>query len=75
MPSKLAEFTSETSLWLAKALVLCELANSTSAARRDIAANAVSVNAQKVQDEQMQLTKGEYILQVGKRKFAKLKVL
>gem|GEM_PF-3644317 len=43
--------------------------------RRDIAANAVSVNAQKVQDEQMQLTKGEYILQVGKRKFAKLKVL
>lgn len=74
-PSKLAEFTSETSLWLAKALVLCELANSTSAARRDIAANAVSVNAQKVQDEQMQLTKGEYILQVGKRKFAKLKVL
>lgn len=74
-PSKLAEFTSETSLWLAKALVLCELESSTSAARRDIAANAVSVNAQKVQDEQMQLTKGEYILQVGKRKFAKLKVL
>lgn len=48
--------------------------NSTSAARRSINANAVSVNSQKVSDEQMQLSAGEYILQVGKRKFAKLKV-
>ncbi len=74
LPSDMAEFTSDESIWLAKALVLCELESSTSAARRDIAANAVSVNSQKVQDEQLQLDKGEYILQVGKRKFAKLKV-
>ena len=74
MPSDIAEFASDESIWLAKALVLCELESSTSAARRDIAANAVSVNSQKVQDEQLQLDKGEYILQVGKRKFAKLKV-
>lgn len=74
VPSDIAEFTSDERIWLAKALVLCELESSTSAARRDINANAVSVNSQKVQDEQMQLNKGEYILQVGKRKFAKLKV-
>ncbi|MEE6548491.1 hypothetical protein, partial [Campylobacter jejuni] len=37
-------------------------------------ANAVSVNSQKVSDEQMYLEQGEYILQIGKRKFAKLKV-
>ncbi|EOJ9175211.1 tyrosine--tRNA ligase, partial [Campylobacter jejuni] len=50
------------------------LESSTSAARRSISANAVSVNSQKVSDEQMYLEQGEYILQIGKRKFAKLKV-
>lgn len=74
LPSHMSEFTSDEKIWLAKALVLCGLSNSTSAARRDIVANAVSVNSQKEQDEQRQLEKGEYILQVGKRKFAKLKV-
>lgn len=74
MPSDMAEFSVENSIWLAKALVLCGLESSTSAARRDISANAVSVNSQKVCNEQLQLDKGEYILQVGKRKFAKLKV-
>lgn len=74
VPSDMAEFSAENSIWLAKALVLCGLESSTSAARRDISANAVSVNSQKVRDEQLQLDKGEYILQVGKRKFAKLKV-
>lgn len=74
IPSEMAEFVVENSIWLAKALVVCELESSTSAARRDIAANAVSVNSQKVRNEQLQLDKGEYVLQVGKRKFAKLKV-
>lgn len=41
--------------------------------RRSISANAVSVNSQKVSDEQMYLEQGEYILQIGKRKFAKIK--
>lgn len=74
MPSIIAEFECEGEIWLAKALCLCELESSTSAARRDIKANAVSVNSSKVQDENLQLKSGEYILQVGKRKFAKLKV-
>ncbi|ECL3149773.1 tyrosine--tRNA ligase [Campylobacter coli] len=74
LPSDIKEFEIEGEIWLAKALVECGLENSTSAARRSINANAVSVNSQKVSDEQMQLGTGEYILQVGKRKFAKLKV-
>ncbi|ENI2521957.1 tyrosine--tRNA ligase [Campylobacter coli] len=74
LPSDIKEFKIEGEIWLAKALVECGLENSTSAARRSINANAVSVNSQKVSDEQMQLGTGEYILQVGKRKFAKLKV-
>ena len=74
LPSQMPEFTHNGELWLAKALVLCGLEASTSNARRDIKANAVSVNSQKISDEQMQLSKGEFILQVGKRKFARLKV-
>lgn len=74
LPSSMPEFEVEGEIWLAKALVLCGLENSSSAARRSISAKAVSVNSQKTQEEQMQLGVGEYILQVGKRKFAKLKV-
>lgn len=74
LPSDIKEFNISGSIWLAKALVECGLEPSTSSARRSINANAVSVNSQKIKDEQMQLEKGEYILQVGKRKFAKLKV-
>ncbi|MCW1360610.1 tyrosine--tRNA ligase [Campylobacter sp. CCS1377] len=75
LPSQMEEFSVNGTIWLAKALVECGLENSTSSARRSIGANAVSVNSQKVKDEQMQLTQGEYILQVGKRKFAKLRVI
>ncbi|EAJ0325222.1 tyrosine--tRNA ligase [Campylobacter lari] len=75
LPSDMPSFTLEGSIWLAKAIVECKMESSTSAARRLINSNAVSVNGEKVQDEQFQLESGEYILQVGKRKFAKLKVV
>lgn len=75
LPSEITKFEiGGGSVWLAKALVECGLENSTSAARRAIVANSVSVNSQKIRDEQMQLELGEYILQIGKRKFARLKV-
>jgi tyrosyl-tRNA synthetase len=47
---------------------------STSQARRDIKQGAVKIDQQKVSDEQLQLENGEYVLQVGKRKFARVKV-
>ncbi|OCX42578.1 tyrosine--tRNA ligase [Campylobacter ornithocola] len=75
LPSDMPSFTLEGSIWLAKAIVECKMEISTSAARRLINSNAVSINGKKVQDEQFQLENGEYILQVGKRKFAKLKVI
>lgn len=74
LPSEIKEFEIKGRIWLAKALVECALESSTSAARRSINANSVSVNSQKISDEQIYLDSGEYILQVGKRKFAKLKV-
>jgi tyrosyl-tRNA synthetase len=45
---------------------------STSQARRDIKQGAIKVNQEKISDEKLNLTTGEYILQVGKRKFAKV---
>ncbi len=74
LPSDIAEFEAQKLVWIAQALVDCKIEPSTSQARRDIKQNAVSVNQKKISDPQLQLEVGEYILQVGKRKFAKLKV-
>ncbi len=74
LPSEMEEFTLQGPIWIAKALVECKIEPSTSQARRDILAGAVRVNKEKINDKDLHLEEGEYILQVGKRKFAKLKV-
>ena len=75
IPADIETFVSnESPIWIAKALVDCGLEISTSQARRDIKQGAVKLDQEKVDDEQLQLECGEYILQVGKRKFIKLKV-
>ena len=74
IPTEINEFSCEGEIWIAQALVNCEIEPSTSQARRDIKQGAVKVNQEKISDIKLQLSNGEYILQVGKRKFAKLKV-
>ena len=74
IPSDIKEYTLQGPLWIAKALVEANISPSTSQSRRDIKQGAVKINQEKVSDEQLQLQAGEYILQVGKRKFAKVKV-
>ncbi|EQB39398.1 tyrosyl-tRNA synthetase [Sulfurimonas hongkongensis] len=74
IPTEIEEFSADGDIWIAKALVDCNLEPSTSQARRDIKQGAVKINQEKISDIELQLTKGEYVLQVGKRKFAKLKV-
>jgi tyrosyl-tRNA synthetase len=74
IPTDIPEFSCDGEVWIAKALVDCNIEPSTSQARRDIKQGAVKINQDKVSDMQLQLIPGEYILQVGKRKFAKLKV-
>lgn len=75
IPSDIDEFVFDGAIWICKALVDAKLEPSTSQARRDIAQGAVKLNQQKVEDEQLQLKAGEYVAQVGKRKFAKIKVI
>ncbi len=74
IPSDIEEFDMSAPIWICKALVDSKVEISTSQARRDIAQGAVKLDSVKVTDEQLQLDCGEYIIQVGKRKFAKLKV-
>ncbi len=74
IPTDIKEFSCDGEVWIAKALVDCNIEPSTSQARRDIKQGAVKINQEKIDDIQLQLTTGVYILQVGKRKFAKLKV-
>ncbi|MDX1294700.1 MAG: tyrosine--tRNA ligase [Sulfurimonadaceae bacterium] len=74
IPTDINEYELEGPIWIAKALVECQISPSTSQSRRDIKQGAVKIDQQKISDEQLQLEAGEYILQVGKRKFARAKV-
>ncbi len=74
LPADIPLFSLEGPIWIAKALVEAKISPSTSQSRRDIKQGAVKIDQEKIDDEQLQLPSGEYILQVGKRKFAKVKV-
>lgn len=74
LPDSMPEFTFDGPLWIAKALVDSGLEPSTSQARRDIDAGALRINQNKSTERDLQLSSGEYILQIGKRRFAKIKV-
>lgn len=76
LPTDIECFTIKGSpLWIVKALVECKMCSTNSEARRKIAENAVSINQSKISDDKMELNVGEYVLQVGKKSFAKLKVV
>ena len=74
IPTDIEEFEVEEGIWICKALMDVGIEPSTSQARRDIKQGAVRVDQEKISDEKINLSVGEYILQVGKRKFAKVRV-
>ena len=72
IPTDIDEYLFEGEIWICQALVDAKLVNSTSQARRDVKAGAVKINQEKVVDEKLNLQIGEYILQKGKKNFAKI---
>jgi tyrosyl-tRNA synthetase len=74
IPTEMDEYEFLAPIWIAKALVDAKLSASTSQARREIKQGSVKINQEKIDDEQLQLQAGEYVLQIGKRKFARIKV-
>jgi tyrosyl-tRNA synthetase len=74
IPTDMPEFEVSSGSWICQVLVDTGLEKSTSQARRDIKAGAVKIDQVKVEDEKLEMTSGEYILQKGKKNFAKVKV-
>ncbi len=75
LPTDMPEFEMQEGVWVCQVLLDAGLEPSTSQARRDIKQNAVSINQEKISDEKLNFKVGEYILQVGKKRFAKVKVI
>jgi len=74
IPDDIEEFELEEQN-IVDALVNTKLASSKSEARRHIKGGAVKINQEKIDNQNITLNSGEeYILQIGKRKFAKVKV-
>ena len=72
IPTDIPEFIFEGEIWICQAMLDSKLVDSTSQARRDINSNAVSINQEKISNDKLNLTSGEYILQKGKKSFAKI---
>jgi tyrosyl-tRNA synthetase len=75
LPTDIAEFEMKNGIWICQALLDAGLEPSTSQGRRDIKQNAVSIDQVKISDDKLNLETGEYIMQVGKKRFAKVKVI
>ena len=74
LPENMPEFEINPSN-IVDALVTTKLASSKSEARRHIKGGAVRINQEKISSQDIMLESGkEYVLQIGKRKFAKVKV-
>ena len=71
IPVDIQEFKVPTGTVIWKAMVMCELVKSSSEALRMIEQGAVKLNGEKITDKNYQLDKN-VIIQVGKRKFAKI---
>ena len=74
LDTAIPEMDLEEGIWICKALMDVGLSKSTSQARRDIDMNAVSIDKEKISDNKMNLGKGTFVLQLGKRKFVKVNI-
>lgn len=75
MPEDMPEFALQDSpVGILKALRAAGLVDSGSEAQRNVEQGGVKVDGQKVSDKSLTLDRGTYVLQVGKRKFARVTV-
>jgi len=73
-PEDMVEYTASTEEKLVDIIVKLQFAPSNSEARRTAKAGGVYLDGNRVENIDMTLEKGEYVLKVGKRKFARLSV-
>jgi tyrosyl-tRNA synthetase len=75
MPAEMASFNFTAPISLVDLMLKAELAGSKSEARRLIEQNGVRINSETVSDIACQIIQaGQYVVQVGKRKFARIDI-
>ena len=72
IPDDIQEFKLNLNLTMPQILKLSNLCQSTSEAMRMIKQGALKIDGEKIASTTASLEKGEYVIQVGKRKFAKV---
>ena len=75
VPDDMPEVTLPNDLPIAQVLKQASLTASTTEAQRMIEQGGVKIDGEKVSDKALKLTKGVYVLQVGKRKFARVTIV
>jgi tyrosyl-tRNA synthetase len=75
IPTTMDEFEFTVGSWICQVLVDTKLVNSTSQARRDIQSGAVKIDQIKLEDSDMKLQKGTFVLQKGKKNFVRINII
>ena len=75
IPTTMDEFEVGLGSWICQVLVDTKIVNSTSQARRDIESGAVKIDQIKIDDSNMKLQKGTFVLQKGKKSFVRINVI
>ena len=72
IPAVTLSLAGEKEVWIAQVLRDAGLANSSSEANRLVLQGAVRIDGEVVTERDLQLGTGEYLIQRGKRKFARV---
>ncbi|KPH52621.1 tyrosine--tRNA ligase [Helicobacter pullorum] len=72
LPSDMPTFEKNAGIWIAQLMNECALSTSSSEALRLIKQGGVKINGERLTDTKLNLEAGEYVVQAGKRKFARI---
>lgn len=72
LPSDMPTFEKNAGIWIAQLMNECALSTSSSEALRLIKQGGVKINGERLTNTKLNLEAGEYVVQAGKRKFARI---
>lgn len=72
LPSDMPTFEKNAGIWIAQLMNECALSTSSSEALRLINQGGVKINGERLTNTKLNLEAGEYVIQAGKRKFARI---
>ncbi|MDR3163157.1 MAG: tyrosine--tRNA ligase [Helicobacteraceae bacterium] len=75
LPEEMEEFLFAAPIWIGKAFVEAGLVASTSELKRVLQSRSMKLNGETLEDFRLELQTGEFVAQIGKRKFVRVKVV